>query len=98
MSKAELLSRSIRDVLSEAIEAGGSSLRDHRQTDGTLGYFQHRFCVYDREGEACVKRGCGGIVERRVQNGRSTFFCAKCQGGEGLTSVKTLAKADKSPS
>ena len=69
----------IRDVISEAIEAGGSSLRDHRQADGSLGYFQHRFLVYDREGAACPKEGCGGIVTRIVQSGRSTFYCRKCQ-------------------
>lgn len=69
----------IRDVLNEAIEAGGSTLRDYAQTDGSLGYFQHRFRVYDREGEACVKNGCGGHVKRMVQSGRSTFYCASCQ-------------------
>ena len=62
-----------------AIEAGGSSLRDHRQTDGELGYFQHHFRVYDREGEPCVTPGCTGTVKRIVQNGRSTFFCPVCQ-------------------
>ncbi len=77
--KAHLLSEVIRDVLNEAVEAGGSTLRDHAQVDGTLGYFQHRFRVYDREGEHCVKPGCGGIVRRLVQAGRSTFYCAKCQ-------------------
>ncbi len=69
----------IRDVLSEAIEAGGSSLRDHRQTSGELGYFQHSFHVYDREGAPCPTPGCPGTVARIVQSGRSTFFCAKCQ-------------------
>ncbi|MFD1697107.1 bifunctional DNA-formamidopyrimidine glycosylase/DNA-(apurinic or apyrimidinic site) lyase [Roseibium aestuarii] len=69
----------IRDTLNEAIEAGGSSLRDHRQADGTLGYFQHRFNVYDREGEPCRKPGCGGTVSRIVQSGRSTFYCPSCQ-------------------
>ncbi len=77
--KADLLAQSIRDILSEAIEAGGSSLRDHQQTDGTLGYFQHQFSVYDREGEACRHETCGGTVTRQVQNGRSSFFCAQCQ-------------------
>ena len=67
-----------RDDAAE-IAAGGSTLRDHAQVDGTLGYFQHRFRVYDREGEHCVKPGCGGIVRRLVQAGRSTFYCAKCQ-------------------
>jgi formamidopyrimidine-DNA glycosylase len=69
----------IRTVLNDAIKAGGSSLRDHRQTDGELGYFQHSFRVYDREGEPCPTRGCGGIVRRIVQAGRSTFHCPVCQ-------------------
>jgi formamidopyrimidine-DNA glycosylase len=69
----------IRDVLLEAIEAGGSSLRDHRQSNGELGYFQHRFRVYDREGAPCVTEGCDGTVRRIVQSGRSTFFCPRCQ-------------------
>ena len=69
----------IRDVLSEAIEAGGSSLRDHRQTDGELGYFQHNFAVYDREGQPCAKPDCQGTVRRIVQSGRSSFYCSKCQ-------------------
>jgi formamidopyrimidine-DNA glycosylase len=77
--KADMLAFAIRDVIAEAISAGGSSLRDHRQTDGTLGYFQHRFSVYDREGAPCPREGCGGTVERVVQSGRSTFFCARCQ-------------------
>jgi formamidopyrimidine-DNA glycosylase len=66
-------------VLNDAIRAGGSSLRDHRRTDGELGYFQHHFRVYDREGEPCVTPGCGGTVKRIVQNGRSTYFCTVCQ-------------------
>jgi len=66
-------------VLNQAIEAGGSSLRDHRQTSGELGYFQHSFQVYDREGETCQTAKCGGIVKRFTQNGRSTFWCPKCQ-------------------
>jgi formamidopyrimidine-DNA glycosylase len=78
---AEALAGAIRDVLTEAIEAGGSSLRDHRQTDGTLGYFQHRFAVYDREGDPCPRISCSGVVERFVQNGRSTFCCQTCQNG-----------------
>ena len=69
----------IREVIAEAIEAGGSSLRDHRQTDGSLGYFQHRFGVYDREGEPCPKPECNGRIQRIVQSGRSTFYCPKCQ-------------------
>jgi len=69
----------IRDVLSEAIEAGGSSLKDYRQTDGELGYFQHSFRVYGREGESCVNPGCKGKIMRIVQSGRSSFYCPQCQ-------------------
>lgn len=77
--RAEALVEAIRAVLQEAIRAGGSSLRDHRRTDGELGYFQHHFRVYDREGEPCVTPGCGGTVRRIVQGGRSTFYCPTCQ-------------------
>jgi formamidopyrimidine-DNA glycosylase len=73
------LAAEIRKVLEEAIEAGGSTLRDHRLADGTLGYFQHRFRVYDREGEPCSNKPCRGSVRRIVQSGRSTFFCPMCQ-------------------
>jgi formamidopyrimidine-DNA glycosylase len=74
-----LLTECVRDVIAEAIAAGGSSLRDHIQTDGSLGYFQHTFRVYGREGEPCRNPECGRPVERIVQSGRSTFFCARCQ-------------------
>ncbi|WP_339832904.1 bifunctional DNA-formamidopyrimidine glycosylase/DNA-(apurinic or apyrimidinic site) lyase [uncultured Parvibaculum sp.] len=73
------LAAAIRCVLEEAIVAGGSTLRDYAHTDGALGYFQHSFAVYDREGNACSKPGCGGTVNRIVQSGRSTFFCSSCQ-------------------
>jgi formamidopyrimidine-DNA glycosylase len=76
---AKRLVAAIHAVLNQAIKAGGSSLRDHRQTDGELGYFQHSFQVYDREGEKCQTAGCSGIVRRFTQNGRSTFWCPKCQ-------------------
>jgi formamidopyrimidine-DNA glycosylase len=76
---AKRLVNAIHAVLNQAIKAGGSSLRDHRQTSGELGYFQHSFQVYDREGEKCQTAGCGGIVRRFTQNGRSTFWCPKCQ-------------------
>jgi formamidopyrimidine-DNA glycosylase len=76
---ADRLAASIRDVLAAAIAAGGSSLRDHRQANGELGYFQHSFRVYDREGEPCPKLDCSGVIERKVQSGRSTFYCATCQ-------------------
>lgn len=69
----------VRQVLEEAIEAGGSSLRDYRQADGELGYFQHRFSVYDRENAPCVTAGCKGAIERVVQSGRSSFYCPICQ-------------------
>ncbi len=69
----------IREVLAEAIEAGGSSLRDHRQTNGELGYFQHTFRVYDREGQPCTTPGCTGTITRIVQSGRSSFYCPRCQ-------------------
>jgi formamidopyrimidine-DNA glycosylase len=81
VTRAELerLVPAIRDVLGRAIAAGGSTLRDYKQADGELGYFQHEFKVYGREGEACPARGCGckksGGIERIVQGGRSTFFC-----------------------
>ena len=65
--------------LKEAIAAGGSSLRDYRQAAGELGYFQHTFRAYDREGEPCRTAGCGGTISRIVQSGRSTFFCSSCQ-------------------
>lgn len=70
----------IRDVLLQAIAAGGSSLRDYRQADGELGYFQHRFAVYGREGQPCVTPNCGHDIARMVQSGRSTFYCPQCQG------------------
>jgi formamidopyrimidine-DNA glycosylase len=73
------LSEAIKEVLREAVAAGGSTLRDHRLTDGTLGYFQHSFRVYDREGAACPTPHCRGQIERIVQSGRSTFYCPKCQ-------------------
>jgi formamidopyrimidine-DNA glycosylase len=77
--RSAALVESIRAVLADAIRAGGSSLRDHRQTDGELGYFQHSFRVYDREGAACPTAGCGGVIRRILQGGRSTFFCPTCQ-------------------
>ena len=77
--KAHRLAAVIREVLTEAVAAGGSTLRDYAQTDGSLGYFQHRFRVYDREGLRCETPGCRGTVQRLVQSGRSTFFCPVCQ-------------------
>jgi formamidopyrimidine-DNA glycosylase len=75
--RAVVLVDAIKAVLHDAIKAGGSSLRDHRQADGTLGYFQHSFRVYDREGAPCPD--CKGTIKRIVQNGRSTFYCPACQ-------------------
>ena len=69
----------VRDVLQSAIEAGGSSLRDHRQANGELGYFQHTFSVYGREGESCINKGCTEKIRRKVQSGRSSFYCPSCQ-------------------
>lgn len=69
----------VHDVLEEAIAAGGSSLRDHRQATGELGYFQHAFRVYDREGAPCPTPGCAGSIRRIVQSGRSSYFCPDCQ-------------------
>ena len=78
-AKLTLLTDEIRATIAEAIAAGGSTLRDHTRTDGSLGYFQHRFKVYDREGEPCPNETCSGVIERITQSGRSTFFCPKCQ-------------------
>jgi len=77
--RAERLAGAVRDVISEAIDAGGSSLRDYVQTDGELGYFQHSWRVYDREGQDCRTPGCRGSVKRIVQSNRSTFYCGICQ-------------------
>ena len=76
---AKRLVSAIRTVLNDAIQAGGSSLRDHRQTNGELGYFQHSFRVYDREGQKCPTPKCKGTIKRFTQNGRSTFWCPVCQ-------------------
>lgn len=78
-TRAAALVPIIRDVLTDAIRAGGSSLRDFRQADGELGYFQHSFDVYDREAAPCRRAGCAGHVRRVVQSGRSSFYCATCQ-------------------
>lgn len=77
--RTEALAADIRRTIAEAIEAGGSSLRDYVHTDGSLGYFQHSFKVYGREGDPCVREGCAGTVTRIVQAGRSTFYCPTCQ-------------------
>ena len=79
VARLEDLTGAIRAVIDAATEAGGSSLRDHRQADGTLGYFQHSFSTYDREDEPCSRPGCGGYIRRIVQSGRSTFYCPVCQ-------------------
>ncbi|MDO5528019.1 MAG: bifunctional DNA-formamidopyrimidine glycosylase/DNA-(apurinic or apyrimidinic site) lyase [Paracoccus sp. (in: a-proteobacteria)] len=78
-ARIDALALHIRDVLTEAIAAGGSSLRDHRQIGGELGYFQHSFRVYDREGAPCPRETCPGTIRRIVQQGRSSFFCPTCQ-------------------
>lgn len=78
-ARAERLVPAIRQVLTDAIAAGGSTLKDYRAADGALGYFQHQFLVYGRAGEACARPGCQGIVRRSIQGGRSTFHCSSCQ-------------------
>jgi formamidopyrimidine-DNA glycosylase len=77
--RAEKLVDAVKAVLNDAIAAGGSSLRDHRQTDGELGMFQHNFRVYDRDGKPCPTPRCKGTIKRIVQTGRSTFYCPVCQ-------------------
>jgi formamidopyrimidine-DNA glycosylase len=78
-ARLKTLVDAVRQVLGEAIEAGGSTLRDYAAADGALGYFQHSFAAYGREGESCRRPGCTGVVGRCVQAGRSTFFCDTCQ-------------------
>lgn len=79
INKIELLTTAIRKVLLEAISSGGSSLKDFKNTEGTLGYFQHNFNVYDSEGNSCKTIGCNEKIKKIVQAGRSTFFCNNCQ-------------------
>lgn len=78
-ARLERLTHAIRLVIAQAIEAGGSSLRDYVHADGELGYFQHQFQVYDRAGQTCVTKGCGKTIRRLVQSGRSSFYCPSCQ-------------------
>ena len=78
-ARLETLASVIRDVLNDAIAAGGSTLKDFANTEGGQGYFQHRFDVYGREGQPCLGEGCTGVVRRIVQGGRSTFYCPSCQ-------------------
>ena len=78
-AQLNLLVPAIQSALNEAIEAGGSSLRDYRQTNGESGYFQKNFAVYDRKDESCLRPECSGIIRRIVQSGRSTFYCPSCQ-------------------
>ena len=79
LQEANDLVEASKVVLLKAIKAGGSTLKDYQHTDGSLGYFQHQFSVYDQEGQPCKKKGCGGTIERIVQSGRSTFYCSVCQ-------------------
>ena len=81
ISKAarERIVGAVRSVLTSALAAGGSTLRDFAGADGALGYFQHRFEVYGRAGQTCGRQGCGGVIVRIVQSGRSTFYCPRCQ-------------------
>jgi len=80
-ARVERITAATHDVITEAIDAGGSTLQDFRGVDGdeAMGYFIHNFLVYGREGEACMKDGCSGTVQRMVQSNRSTFFCSNCQ-------------------
>ena len=78
-ARIETLTRHIRETIDDAIKAGGSSLRDYRQADGELGYFQHSFAAYGREGEPCRRPDCSGTIRRIVQSGRSSFYCSRCQ-------------------
>ena len=78
-ARAERLAMAIRDVLTRAVAAGGSSLRDYVQASGELGYFQHQWAVYGREGEKCPGCDCDGAIRRIVQSGRSTFYCPRRQ-------------------
>ncbi len=77
--RVERLVVATKQILEEAIRAGGSTLRDYRRADGREGGFQQKFLVYGREGEPCLREGCGGVIRRIVQSGRSTFFCPGCQ-------------------
>ena len=77
--RLETLAAVVRDVLNDAIVAGGSTLKDFANVEGGQGYFQHRFDVYGREGQPCLGDGCTGVVKRIVQAGRSTFYCPSCQ-------------------
>ena len=77
--RLEAIVGAVGDVLGEAIEAGGSTLRDYAAADGALGYFQHSFRAYGREHEPCTRAGCRGVIRRVVQSGRSSFFCPECQ-------------------
>jgi formamidopyrimidine-DNA glycosylase len=79
--RLERLAAEVRNVLGDAIAAGGSTLKDFANVEGGQGYFQHRFDVYGREHEPCRTEGCRGVVKRIVQGGRSTFFCPLCQKG-----------------
>lgn len=78
-ARLDTLAGAVREVLTDAIAAGGSSLRDYRQADGDLGYFQHAFRVYGREGAPCQRAGCAGTIRRVTQTGRSSFYCPRCQ-------------------
>src|SRR5262249_49155638 len=78
-ARTKALVDAVKSVLESAIKAGGSSLRDSKRADGSLGECQHRFKVYGREGKPCARKGCGGTVRRIVQGGRSTFYCPTCQ-------------------
>jgi formamidopyrimidine-DNA glycosylase len=77
--RLKVLAAAVKAILDEAIAAGGSTISDYASAEGALGYFQHQFRVYDREGRPCANAGCKGTIRRRVQAGRSTFYCPTCQ-------------------
>ncbi len=77
--EAGKLVKHVRDILEESIKSGGSTLKDYKHTDGSLGYFQHGFAVYDRAGKSCPNKDCASNILRIVQAGRSTFYCSSCQ-------------------
>ena len=77
--RVERITANIHDVITEAIDAGGSTISDFVNVEGDLGYFSHSFQVYGREGEFCLSEGCDATIKRIIQSGRSTFYCPKCQ-------------------
>ena len=77
--KIQKLVKSIKEILNAAIEVGGSTIQNHKNINGEIGYFQYKFNVYNRENMSCKNKGCNSIIKKIKQTGRSTFFCKKCQ-------------------